>query len=157
MAKRPRKRVVPDLNGYAGVGLRGLSYRVQNTDLIHRNREQIAKEILLLAGSNIGDVLDWSGGGMRLRTPDEIGADNMRCIKKIKITMTEFGQNVEVEMHDKLSALRIAAKAAGYLNVEKNHVERPTVVGINIKAPSTEDDDQLVTTYEVVEDDDAGS
>jgi hypothetical protein len=155
-AKKPTKRVVPDLNGYAGVGIRGLSYKVQNTDLIHRNREAIAKELLMLAGSNIGDILDWGPGGVRLRTPEEIGDEKLRCIKKIKVTATEHGQNVEIEMHDKMGALRLAAKAAGYLDAARQDSNRPTVVGINIKAPSAEDD-TVLTAYEVVEDTDAGS
>jgi hypothetical protein len=54
---------------------------------------------------------------------------------------------MSIELFDKVSVLRILAKATGMLDMEKNQ-DKPSIVGINMKGPD-------VTTYEVL-DDDAG-
>ena len=54
----------------------------------------------------------------------------------MKVSPTQYGNQIEVEMHDKLSALRLLAKHYGMLNVDTAQ-NKPTVLGINIKGPQT--------------------
>jgi len=44
-------------------------------------------------------------------------------------------------LFDKVSVLRVLAKASGMLDVEKN-VDKPSIIGINMKGPD------ITTTYE---------
>jgi hypothetical protein len=46
---------------------------------------------------------------------------------------------VAIEMHDKVSVLRVLAKAAGWLDAPDRESDKPSIVGINMKGPSIED------------------
>ena len=59
-----------------------------------------------------------------------------RSIKKLKVAPTQYGNQIEIEMHDKLAALRLLAKHYGMLNVDSSQ-NRPSVLGINIQGPET--------------------
>ena len=52
------------------------------------------------------------------------------------VTPTKYGNQLEVEMHDKIAALRLLAKHYGMLNVDTSQ-NRPSVLGINISGPET--------------------
>ncbi len=41
-------------------------------------------------------------------------------------------------MHDKVSVLRILAKAAGFLDSPEKESDKPSIVGINMKGPAIE-------------------
>jgi len=116
-----------------------------------QRREAVVQELEALASSEITDVLSWSDSGrVRVFASDELSPRARRSIKKIKITPTEDGNQIEIEMHDKLTALRLLAKHRGLLEPNSDD-RRPTMIGINVKGPD-------VTTYEVRErsdDDDA--
>ena len=80
-----------------------------------------------------------------------VGSDDLperarRSIKKVKVTPNQHGNSIEVEMHDKLSALRLLAKHRGLLEPNSDE-QRPSMIGINVKGPKA-------TTYEVVDDGD---
>jgi len=95
-----------------------------------------------IASGEITDILSWDDlGRVQLRASDQLSDRARRSIKKVKVTPSEHGNNIEVEMHDKLSALRLLAKHRGLL--EPNGDERrPSMIGINVTGPKT-------TTYEV--------
>jgi phospholipase C len=59
-----------------------------------------------------------------------------RAVKKVKVTPNQFGNTIEVEMHDKLSALRLLAKHRGLLEPNSDNM-RPSMIGINITGPKT--------------------
>jgi len=58
----------------------------------------------------------------------------LRAIKKI--TPMPDGR-VAIEMHDKVSVLRVLAKAAGFLDSPDQESDKPSIVGINMKGPQT--------------------
>jgi len=68
---------------------------------------------------------------------DQLSQRARRSIKKIKVTPMEHGNQIEVEMHDKLSALRVLAKVEGLLNGEDDQDKRPSLVGINLRGPAS--------------------
>ena len=108
-------------------------------------REAVVQELEAIASGVITDVLNWDDLGQVFLTPSEkLSERSRRGIKKVKVTPTEHGNSIEVEMHDKLSALRLLAKHRGLLEPNSDD-QRPSMIGINVTGPKT-------TTYEVLDD-----
>jgi phospholipase C len=110
-------------------------------------REAVVQELEAIASGEVTDVLSWDElGNVGVCASDRLPARARRAIKKVKVTPNQHGNQIEVEMHDKLSALRLLAKHRGLL--EPNSDERkPSMIGINVTGPKA-------TTYEVKEEDD---
>ena len=109
-------------------------------------RQAVIQELEALSSSEITDVLSWDEmGRVQVRASDQLSARARRAIKKVKITPGEEGNTIEVEMHDKLSALRLLAKHRGLLEPNSDD-RRPSMIGINVKGPET-------TTYEIIDED----
>jgi len=109
-------------------------------------RQAVVQELEALSSSEITDVLTWDEmGRVQVRASDPLSARARRAIKKEKITPGEEGNTIEVEMHDKLSALRLLAKHRGLLEPNSDD-RRPSMIGINVKGPDT-------TTYEIIDED----
>jgi len=109
-------------------------------------RQAVVQELEALSSSEITDVLTWDEmGRVQVRASDQLSARARRAIKKVKITPSEEGNTIEVEMHDKLSALRLLAKHRGLLEPNSDD-RRPSMIGINVKGPET-------TTYEIIDED----
>jgi hypothetical protein len=109
----------------------------------------VLAELDAIAGAEITDVLWWDAEGNVSVKPSEQLAPRMRkAIKKLKVRPTSDGNEIEVEMHDKISALRLAAKHEGLLEVGSGD-QRPTLIGINVKHAEVE--------YEVKDAPDKGS
>ena len=69
-----------------------------------------------------------------------------KATKNVKVTPNQFGNQVEVEMHDKQAALRLLAKHHALLEPSGDQ-NRPSLIGINLKGPQ-------VISYEVEDGDD---
>ena len=96
-------------------------------------RQAVVQELEALSSSEITDVLTWDEmGRVQVRASDQLSARARRAIKKVKITPSEEGNTIEVEMHDKLSALRLLAKHRGLLEPNSDD-RRPSMIGINVK------------------------
>ncbi len=109
-------------------------------------KEAVKQELNAIAASNITDVLQWTeSGGMALLRSSDIPKHVQKAIKKVRVTPNQYGNAIEVEMHDKLSALRVLARYHGLTEPNSDSDSRPSVIGINMKGPA-------VTTYEVLED-----
>lgn len=113
-------------------------------------RQAVLGELELLGGSKITDVLQWdSAGNVYLTATDQLPDHVRRAIKKVKVTPNKDGQNsIEVEMHDKIAALRLLAKHHGLMEATDD-TNRPSIIGINLHGPGSP-----VTTYEVKEEED---
>mgnify|MGYP002624282788 FL=1 len=110
------------------------------------DKEAVKQELTAIAASNITDVLRWTeSGAMALLKTDDIPTHVQKAIKKVKVTPNQYGNSIEVEMHDKLSALRVLAKHHGLMEPNADSDSRPSVIGINMQGPTT-------TTYQVIED-----
>ena len=109
-------------------------------------KEAVKQELQAIAASNITDVLQWTQtGGMALLKSSDIPVHVQKAIKKVKVTPNQYGNSIEVEMHDKLSALRVLARYHGLHEPNSDSDSRPSILGINLKGPE-------VTTYEVLDD-----
>ena len=105
-------------------------------------REAVVRELEAIAAGEATDVISWDAMGQVQLTPsDQLSERAKRSIKKVKVTPNQHGNSIEVEMHDKLSALRLLAKHRGLLEPNSDD-QRPSMIGINVTGPKT-------TTYEV--------
>jgi len=59
----------------------------------------------------------------------------LQAIKSIKVNKDG---NLELELYDKVGVLRLLAKASGLLDNPEDS-DKPSVIGINIKAPDVTD------------------
>jgi len=110
-------------------------------------REAVVQELEAIAAGEITDVLSWDElGNVGVMASDRLSDRARRSIKKVKITPNQHGNQIEVEMHDKLAALRLLAKHRGLLEPNSDE-KKPSMIGINVTGPKT-------TTYEVKEEDD---
>jgi len=106
-------------------------------------KEAVKQELQAIGASNVTDVLQWDASGeISLRGSDVLPEHVQKGIKKVKVTPGQHGNAIEVEMHDKLSALRVLAKHYGLMEPNADADTRPSILGINLKGPD-------VTTYEV--------
>jgi hypothetical protein len=100
-------------------------------------REAVVQELEAIASGEATDVIQWDAMGQVTLTPsDQLPARARRSVKKVKVTPNQFGNVIEVEMHDKLSALRLLAKHRGLLEPDANS-SKPSMIGINITGPKT--------------------
>ena len=131
-----KKRVArPPLDRFGGV--RVVQKRIQKSEILDHSKDAVAQELVDIATASIDEILDWdSTGYVRVKSPDEISNKAMKAIKKIKMTPTKEGPQLEVELHDKVSVLRTLAKATGMLE-KQDDMDKPSVVGIVMQGPGT--------------------
>ncbi len=111
-------------------------------------RSAVLGELELLGGSKVTDVLQWdANGNVYVVASDQLPDHVKRAIKKVKVVPTKDGNAIEVEMHDKIAALRLLAKHHGLMEATDD-TNRPSIIGINLHGPGSP-----VTTYEVKEED----
>ena len=100
-------------------------------------REAVVQELEAIGAGEATDVIQWDDMGRVTLTPsDQLSDRAKRAIKKVKVTPNQFGNQIEVEMHDKLSALRLLAKHRGLLEPNAGD-QKPSMIGINITGPTT--------------------
>ena len=129
-----KKRIVkPPLDRFGGV--RVVQRRIQKSVIIEHNKESVAKELVDIGKTNIADIMDWDEkGNVTIKDSKNISEAALKSIKKIKVTPTKLGPQLEVELHDKVAVLRVLAKAAGLLEQQED-MDRPSVVGIVMQGP----------------------
>jgi hypothetical protein len=108
---------------------------VQKSEIIEHNKESVAKELVDIAQANISDIMEWDDkGNVSIKDTKNISDAAVKAIKKIKVTPTKLGPQIDVELHDKVAVLRVLAKAAGLLEQQED-MDRPSVVGIVMQGP----------------------
>ena len=99
-------------------------------------REAVVQELEAIAAGEATDVIQWDGMGRVTLTPsDQLPERARRSVKKVKVTPNQYGNTIEVEMHDKLSALRLLAKHRGLLEPNAGD-QKPSMICINITGPT---------------------
>lgn len=100
-------------------------------------RQAVEQELAAIGASEITDIISWDDTG-RVTVIDskDLSERTKRSIKKMKVSPSQYGNQIEIEMHDKISALRLLAKHYGMLNVDTQQ-NKPSVLGINIQGPET--------------------
>ena len=131
-----KNKPIPSLAGYGGV--KTLQRNLERSTTIAANREQVAYSLLSIANTKISDVMEWDETGrVKVKASKDIPASAMQAIKSIKINQDG---DIAIEFWDKPAILRILAKATGMLdNPEES--DKPSVSGINVKAPEIIDNE----------------
>jgi hypothetical protein len=115
-------------------GVRMLQRRIKRSEIIDHNKDAVAQELINISTSNITDVLHWEDGKVSLKNPKDIPDSALRSIKKVKVSGKD-GENIEIELHDKIRSLQVVAKAAGLLDQPEDDSDKPSVIGIQIQGP----------------------
>jgi hypothetical protein len=93
-----------------------------------------------MANTKLSDIMSWDEeGNVQVKASKDIPEHAMQAIKRIK-TNPKTGE-IEIELWDKVQTLRLLAKASGLLDTPDDS-DRPSVIGINIKAPETIDHEE---------------
>ena len=137
MTKSPSsvKRIVkPPLDRFGGIRI--VQRRIQKSEIIEHSKDKVAQELIDIATANINDIVDWDDTGyVKVKNAADISEAAIKAIKKIKMTPTAMGPQIEGELHDKVSVLRVLAKASGLLEQQEN-MDKPSVVGIIMHGPA---------------------
>ena len=134
---RNKSKPIPSLSGYGGV--RKLQKSLERSNTLAANREAVAYSLLCMANTKLSDIMEWDeNGNVKVKASKDIPEHAMQAIKRIK-TNPKTGE-IEIELWDKVQTLRLLAKASGLLdNPEES--DRPSVIGINVKAPEILDNE----------------
>jgi hypothetical protein len=144
-----KSKPVPSLAGYGGV--RALQKNLERSTTLAANREAVSYTLLSIANTKPTDIMEWdSEGNIKVKASKDIPEHALQAIKSIKtVTKTDKEGNsyttIDIELWDKVGVLRILAKASGLLDTP-DESDRPSVIGINVKAPET------TTYYEETDD-----
>ena len=128
-------RVTPKIGRFGGIG--DIQKRLKGSRLIYDNRDELALAMLQMASTNITDIIEWDGDEVRIKGITEIPETALNAIKKIKMTPTKNGNQIEVELYDKVRLMQLLAKSAGLLD-EEREVDKPAVVSIEMVMPKEE-------------------
>ena len=129
------KRVTPQIGRFGGIG--SIQKRLKGSRLIYDNRDELALAMLEMASTNITDVIEWHGEAVKIKEMKDIPEKSLNAIKKIKVTPTKAGNQIDVELYDKVRLMQLLAKSAGLLDEEKE-VDKPAVVNIEMVMPDDE-------------------
>ena len=129
-------------------GVKALEKRLKGRSaVIAHHKEAVAQTLIDIATANLTDVITWdSKGDVVVKASADIPDSAASAIKKVRVTRSKDGQpTLELEMHDKVSVLKVLAKSAGLLEPIGRESDAPTVVGIKMVGP-----DVVTTDYEDV-------
>lgn len=136
---------VPSVKNWGGV--RSIQKRLERSQTIMENREAVAYALLCMANTKLTDIMSWDDeGNIKVKASKDIPEHALQAIKSIKAnTRTEKDGSsyttLDIEMYDKVGVLRLLAKASGLLDNPEAESDKPSVIGINIKAPDIIDVD----------------
>lgn len=103
------------------------------------NQEKVSAELGHIAQADITDVISWTGDVAVLNASETLAPHVRKAIKKVRITPGKYGNSIEVEMHDKLGALRMLARATGMMDQTPEESNRPTMIGIKLNLSKVEE------------------
>lgn len=132
------KNQIPSMQNWGGI--RSITKRLERSATIVENREAVAYALLCMANTKITDIMEWDeSGNITVKTSKQIPEHALQAIKSIKQRTDKDGNTtIDIEMFDKIGVLRILAKASGLLDAP-DESDKPSVIGINIKAPDVLD------------------
>ena len=131
-----KNKPIPSLSGYGGV--RTLAKNLEKSTTIAANREAVAYSLLCMANTKITDVMTWDDdGNVTVKASKDIPEHALQSIKSIKIDKDGM---IAIEFWDKVQTLILLAKASGLLD-NPDESDKPSVIGINVKAPQVIDNE----------------
>lgn len=141
-----KKNPIPSLAGYGGV--RSLQKKLERSTTLQQNREAVSYSLLCLANTKLTDIMEWDEQGtVKVKPSKDIPDHALQAIKSIKSNtkVDKEGNSyttLDIELWDKVGVLRLLAKASGLLD-NPDESDKPSVLGINIRAPEIIDNDEV--------------
>lgn len=133
---------IPSIKGWGGV--RNVQQRLSGSTTIAKNREAVAYALLTIANTKLTDIMEWDEqGNIQVKASKNIPEHALQAIKSIKVNERydkdgNCTRTLDIELYDKVGVLRILAKASGLLDSPEES-DKPSVIGINVKAPEVID------------------
>lgn len=129
------KRVLPNLKNFASV--RAIKRKIKGSDVIYKNREALAQELINLGTANITDIITWANAEdgttvTEVKDIQDIPKASLAAIKRIRVLQDG---TLDIEMVDKVRVLQMLAKSAGLLDVEQDG-DKPAVIDIKMVGPN---------------------
>lgn len=120
-------------------GVRSINKNLERSATLVGNREEVARTLLCMCSTTITDILTWDEkGNVKVKAANQIPANSLHVIKKISCRVDRAGNSfLDVELYDKVSVLRLLAKASGLLDNPDDGSDRPSVIDVNVVAPTT--------------------
>jgi len=139
MARVKHPTVIPPLTNWGGV--RTVQRRLERSTTLAANKEAVAYGLLAMANTRITDIMSWDErGNVTVKRSCDISEHALNSIKNVKVRTDKDGAStLEIELYDKVAVLRLLEKASGLLDNPDNE-DRPSVIGINVKAPEVIDE-----------------
>lgn len=137
---------IPSIKHWGGV--RNVQQRLGGSATIAKNREAVAYALLTIANTKLTDIMEWdSQGNIQVKPSKEIPEHALQAIKSIKVNERydkdgNCTRTLDIELYDKVGVLRILAKASGLLDTQED-IDKPSVIGINVKAPQIIDAEDI--------------
>jgi len=137
---------IPSIKNWGGV--RRIQERLGGSTTIAKNREAVAYALLTIANTKLTDIMEWDEiGNIKVKASKDIPEHALQAIKSIKVNERydkEGGcvRTLDIELYDKVGVLRILAKASGLLDTVEDS-DKPSVIGINVKAPEIIDAEEV--------------
>jgi hypothetical protein len=137
---------IPSIKNWGGV--RRIQERLGGSTTIAKNREAVAYALLTIANTKLTDIMEWDEtGNIKVKASKDIPEHALQAIKSIKVNERydkEGGcvRTLDIELYDKVGVLRILAKASGLLDTVEDS-DKPSVIGINVKAPEVIDAEEV--------------
>lgn len=137
---------IPSIKGWGGV--RNVQQRLGGSTTIAKNREAVAYSLLTIANTKLTDIMEWDEqGNIKVKASKDIPEHALQAIKSIKVNERydkDGGcvRTLDIELYDKVGVLRILAKASGLLDSPEES-DKPSVIGINVKAPEVIDVEEI--------------
>jgi hypothetical protein len=129
---------IPSLKDWGGV--QNVQKRLGGSATIAKNREAVAYSLLTIANTKLTDIMEWDEqGNIKVKASKDIPEHALQAIKSIKVNERHDKdggsvRTLDIELYDKVGVLRILAKASGLLDSPEES-DKPSVIGINVKAP----------------------
>ena len=133
---------IPSIKNWGGV--KTVQQRLGGSTTIAKNREAVAYALLTIANTKLTDIMEWDEeGNIKVKASKDIPEHALQAIKSIKVNEKHdkdggSTRTLDIELYDKVGVLRILAKASGLLDTV-DESDRPSVIGINVKAPQVID------------------
>jgi len=128
------KRVLPRLDNFASV--RQIKRKIKGSEVIYKNRDALASELINIGTANISDVVTWDNGLAKVKDGKDIPEHALSAIKRIRILKDG---TLDIEMVDKVRVLQLLAKSAGLLDTEAE-ADKPAVIDIKMVGPGEDND-----------------
>ena len=99
--------------------------------------DEVLQEMAKLAFVDITDIVDFTGSELIVKNLSEIPEHVRPAIKKVTQTSGKYGDNIAIELHDKVGALE---KLGKYLSMWVDRIEQKTVMSFEdqLRALATE-------------------